>query len=144
MNIKLDNEDFIFAVITASECDDLQVKCLASGYYESVGFYWYLVSYDGQSIISLYDREGGTATSSEEFEFTDKKDLTERLLKTIQYTSVEDLETSVAIIFGSEDASVDPEFIDKDTLLQCMQRGMAQLKSEFDPKAWAKRVGFNK
>ena len=144
MTIKLDNEDFIFAVITASECDDLQVKCLASGYYESVGFYWYLVSYDGQSIISLYDREGGTATSSEEFEFTDKKDLTERLLKTIQYTSVEDLETSVAIIFGSESAGVNPELLDKDTLLGTMQRGMAQLKSEFDPQAWSKKVGFSK
>ena len=142
MTIKLDNEDFIFAVITASECDDLQVKYLAGGNYESVCYDWYLVSYDGESIIALYDREGGTATSSEEFEFTDKKDLTERLLKTIQYTSVEDLETSVAIIFGSEDASVDPEFLDKDTLLGTMQRGMAQLNSEFDPKKWEKQVGF--
>jgi hypothetical protein len=142
MTIKLDNEDFIFAVITASECDDLQVKCLASGYYESVGFYWYLVSYDGQSVISLYDREGGTSTSSEEFAFTDKKDLTDRLLKTIQGASVEDLETSVAIIFGSEDASVDPEFIDKDMLLGLMQRGMAHLNCEFDPQAWSKKVGF--
>ncbi len=141
MTIKLDNEDFILGAIAPLSAG-LEVKCLAGGSYSTVGYYWYFISLDGQSIIALHDPEGDTVTSSEEFEFTDKKDLTERLLKTIQYTSVEDLETSVAIIFGSEDASVDPEFIDKDTLLQCMQRGMAQLNSEFDPKKWEKQVGF--
>lgn len=143
MTIKLDNEDFILGAIAPLSAG-LEVECVASGSYATVGYCWYFISLDGQSIIALHDPEGDTVTSSEEFEFTDKKDLTERLLKTIQYTSVEDLETSVAIIFGSEDASVDPELLDKDTLLGTMQRGMAQLKSEFDPQAWSKKVGFSK
>ncbi len=143
MTIKLDNEDFILGAIAPLSAG-LEVECVASGSYATVGYCWYFISLDGQSIIALHDPEGDTVTSSEEFEFTDKKDLTQRLIETIQSNAAEDLDTAVAIIFGSDDASVDPKFIDKNTLLQCMQRGMAQLNSEFDPKKWAKRVGFSK
>jgi hypothetical protein len=143
MTIKLDNEDFVLGAI-AAKSDELQVEWLACGNDNIVGFEWYLItSDDHQSIIALCDFEGSSATPSEEFEFTDKKDLTERLMETIRYDrSREDLEASIAVILGSESASINPEFIDKDTLLQLVQRGMAQLNSEFDPQAWSKQVGF--
>ena len=144
MTIKLDNEDFILGAI-AAKSDELQVEWLACGNDNIVGFDWYLVSYDDQSIIALYDAETGSVTSTEEFEFTDKKDLTERLMETIRYDrSREDMEESFVVVLGSESAGVNPEFIDKDMLLGLMQRGMVQLKSEFDPQAWSKRVGFSK
>lgn len=141
MTIKLDNEDFILGAI-AAKSDELQVEWLACGSYKTVGFVWYLVSFDDQSIIALHDAEGGSVTSSEEFEFTDKKDLTQRLIQTIQSNAAEDLETAVAVILGGADANVNPTFVHKATLLQLVQRGMVQLKSEFDPKKWAKQVGF--
>jgi len=142
MTIKLDNEDFVLGAI-AAKSDELQVEWLASGSYNTVGFEWYLItSDDHQSIIALHDPEGGSVTSSEEFEFTDKEDLTERLIQTIQLNAAKDLDTAVAIILGESDASVNPKFVHKDSLLQFIQRGMAQLNSEFDPKKWEKQVGF--
>ena len=142
MTIKLDNEDFILGAI-AAKSDELRVEWLACGNDNTVGFDWYLVSYDGQAIIALYDAESGSVTSSEEFEFTDKKELTERLMETIRYDrSREEMEESFVVILGSESAGVNPEFIDKDMLLELMQRGTAQLNSEFDPPAWSTRVGF--
>lgn len=142
MTIKLDNEDFVLGAI-AAKTDELQVEWLASGSYNTVGFEWYLITSDDlQSIIALHDPEGGSVTSSEEFEFTDKEDLTERLIQTIQSNAAEDLDTAVAIILGESDASVNPKFVHKDSLLQFIQRGMAQLNCEFDPKKWEKQVGF--
>ena len=143
MTIKLNSEDFILGAI-AVRSKNLRVEWLASGSYGIVGFKWFLVTVvDGQSIVALHDLEGGSVTCCDEFEFTDRKDLTERLIQTIRSNTGQHLESYAAGIFGdSEDASVNPKFIDQDMLLRLVQSGMAQLNIKFDAEAWAKRVGF--
>ena len=143
MTIKLNSEDFILGAI-AVRSKNLRVEWLASGSYGMIGFKWYLVTVvDGQSIVALHDLEGGSVTCCDEFEFINKRDLTERLIQTIRANTGDDLETAAAVILGpNEDASVNPKFIDQNTLLRLVQSGMAQLNSNFNAEAWAKQVGF--
>lgn len=144
MTIKLDNEDFLLGVLAARESDELEVEWIATGSYGTAGLDWHVVTFDGDSVLVLRDSEGGSASCSEEFEFTDKEDLTERLIQTIRSSSGNDLESAVAVIFGeSADANVNSKFVDKETLLRVVQSGMARLNCKFDAGAWAKQLGFS-
>lgn len=144
MTIKLDNEDFILGVLAARESDELEVEWIATGSYGTVGLDWHLVTFHGESVLVLRDSERGSASCSGEFEFTDKKDLTERLIQTIRSSVGNDLESAVAVIFGeSADANVNSKFVDKETFLRVVQSGMARLNCKLDAEAWAKQLGFS-
>ena len=143
MVIKLQSDDFVLGAIAARERVDLLVEWLASGSYEALGFRWYLVSFDGQATVAMFDAEGGSVRCSEIGTCTGKKAITERLLETIRTDVSGGLETVSAVIFGSEDSRVNTKLLDKRVLLQVVEKGMSQLKSRFDAEEWSKQLGFD-
>ena len=142
MQIKLDNEDFLLGAITAHECEDLQIQWLASGNYESTSYVWHLVSYDGQSIVVLHDPEEGTATIGECFSDGGKREVACRLIDTMRRQAGDGYESALAVILSADSARVNPKLLALQPLLQCMQKGMNEIGTVFDTKAWAKQVGF--
>ena len=142
MDIKLDNEDFLLGAIAAQASNELQVEWVASGSYESMAITWYLISFDGQSTMVSYDSEGGSLSYTETFKKVGKRDITLRLIDKIRHQTFDTGDTTVAIILSAEGASVSPRLVAKRPLLQCVQKGFAQLGLVLNPSAWAKQVGF--
>ena len=121
MSNPLDIEDYVAGALAATT-GDLEVKPVAGGNYESTVYHWYRV-YDTRSdecrAVLAGDNDDGGTPFCEPCDPDDKADFTKAFIKTM------------------EDGWVDPEWIDLQVLRPILEKGAAELGTNFDFDVWA-------
>jgi hypothetical protein len=135
MNNPLDSQDFVAGALAALS-GDIEVKPVAFGNYEPTAFQWYRV-YDMRSDecrVVLAGSDDATVFC-EPCSPDDKSDFTKAFLKTLKFGGGEDDPTLWFVVL--DEGGVDPEWIDLQVLRPILEKGAAELGTNFDFDVWA-------
>jgi hypothetical protein len=137
MSNPLDNEDYVAGALAATT-GDLEVKPVAGGNYESTVYQWYRV-YDTRSdecrAVLAGDNDDGGTPFCEPCDPDSKTEFTKAFIKTLRFGGSEDDPSSWTCIL--EDGWVDQEWIDLQVLRPILEKGAAELGTDFDFDVWA-------
>lgn len=135
MSNYLDSEDYVTGALAAAT-GDLDVKPVAGGNYESTVYQWYRV-YDTRSDecrVVLAGSDDATVFC-EPCSSDDKSDFTKAFLRTLRFGGGEDDPTLWLVVL--DEGVVNPEWIDLQVLRPILEKGAAQLGTNFDFDVWA-------
>jgi hypothetical protein len=137
MNNPLDSHDYVAGALAATT-GDLEVKPVAAGNYESTVYQWYRV-YDTRSdecrAVLAGDNDDGGTPFCEPCDPDSKTEFTKAVIKTLRFGGPEDDPSAWSCIL--EDGWVDPEWIDLQVLRPVLEKGAAELGTNFDFDVWA-------
>jgi hypothetical protein len=135
MNKPLDSQDYVAGALAAVR-GNIEVKPVAFGYYEPTAFSWYRV-YDPSSdecravLAGSDDATVFCAPCSPD----DKSDFTKAFLKTLNFGGREDDPTLWLAVLDK--GGVDPEWVDLQILRPILEKGAAELGTDFNFEVWA-------
>ena len=137
MSNPLDIGDYVAGALAATT-GDLEVKPVAGGNYESTVYHWYRI-YDTRSdecrAVLAGDNDDGGTPFCEPCDPDDKTEFTKAVIKTLRCGGPEDDPSAWTCIL--EDGWVDPEWIDLQVLRPILEKGAAELGTNFDFDVWA-------
>jgi hypothetical protein len=135
MSNPLDNEDYVAGAL-AAVTGDLEVKPVAGGNYESTVYQWYRV-YDTRSdeCRAVLATDYGENPFCEPCDPDDKTEFTKAFIKTLRFGGSEDDPSAWTCIL--EDGWVDQEWINLQVLRPILEKGAAELGTNFDFDVWA-------
>jgi hypothetical protein len=134
MNTPLDSQDYVAGALAAT-VGDLEVKRVAGGNIESTVYQWFRV-YDPSSdeCRAILATDYGENPFCEPCDPDDKTELTKAFIKTLRFGGSEDDPSSWTCIL--EDGWVDQEWIDLQVLRPILEKGAAELGTNFDFDVW--------
>lgn len=137
MNNPLENEDYVAGALAAAT-GDILVEPVAGGNWESTAYQWYRV-YDTRTdecqAVLAGDNEDDATPFCEPCPADDKAEFTKALLKTLRFGGTEEDPSAWLCILG--DGWVDPEWIDLEILMPVLEKGAADLQTDFNFDVWA-------
>jgi len=135
MSNPLDIEDYVAGALAATT-GDLEVKPVAGGNYESTVYQWYRV-YDTRSdeCRAVLATDYGENPFCEPCDPDDKTEFTKAFIKTLRFGGSEDDPSAWTCIL--EDGWVDQEWINLQVLRPILEKGAAELGTNFDFDVWA-------
>jgi hypothetical protein len=135
MKTPLNNAEYIAGVLAAAN-GDIEVKPVASGHYEPTAFHWYRV-YDPSSDECRVVLAGNddTIVFCEPCSPDDKSDFTKAFLRTLRFGGGEVDPTLWLVVL--DEGVVNPEWIDLEILRPVLEKGAAELQTDFNFDVWA-------
>lgn len=135
MNNPLDSHDYVAGALAAAN-GDIEVKSVAFGYYEPTAFHWYRV-YDPSSdeCRAVLAGSDDATVFCEPCSPDDKSDFTKAFIKTLRFGGGEDDPTLWFVVLG--EGGVNPEWIDLQILRPILEKGAAELRTDFNFDVWA-------
>lgn len=137
MSNTLKNEAYVAGALAAAT-GDILVEPVAGGNLESTAYQWYRV-YDTRTdecqAVLAGDNEADATPFCEPCDPDDKTDFTRAVIKTLRFGGPEDDPSTWTCIL--EDGWVDPEWIDLQVLRPILEKGAAELGTNFDFDVWA-------
>jgi hypothetical protein len=135
MNNPIDSQDYVAGALAAIR-GNIELKPVAFGYYEPTAFSWYRVYHPSSDVCRVVLAGSDDATVfCEPCSPNDKSDFTKAFLKTLNFGGSKDDPTLWFVVLDT--GGVNPEWIDLQVLRPILEKGAAELGTDFDFDVWA-------